>query len=53
MIHHPVVKASLEMSSVGAIVGWWIGVLPTVLGMIATSLSIAWYIYSFYKECKK
>lgn len=45
---HHTVKAGFEAASLLIVVGSLVGYLPYV----AAALSIAWYIYSFYKEFK-
>lgn len=49
MDHHPLIKAGLDISSIAVIGGAFTGYLPE----IATLLSIAWYLYSFYKAFRK
>lgn len=56
MIPHPVIKASLEVCSVGAIVSYWLGYLPGIAAVFATLASGAYYAmqaYYLYKEKNK
>lgn len=48
-MHHPVIKASFEAGALIGVVGTLMGYLP----YIAAALSIAWYIFAFYKEFRK
>lgn len=45
---HTPVKATLEVAAFLGVIGTLVGYLP----YIAAGFSIAWYIYSFYKEFK-
>lgn len=56
MIPHPVIKASLEVCSVGAIISYWLGYLPGIAAVFATLASGAYYAmqaYYLYKEKNK
>lgn len=56
MIPHPVIKASLEACSVGAIITYWLGLLPGFIAFVATAASAVYYIlqaYYLYKEKNK
>lgn len=35
-----------------AALGWWVGLLPTVLNVILTTLAIGWYGIRFYEYVK-
>lgn len=46
MQHDSVVKASLDIASLTVVFGWWVDIVPS----IATTLTVCWLVYSFYKE---
>lgn len=48
MDSHPVIRGSLDILSVFVVLGTLTDYLPS----IAAGLSIAWYIYSFYRVWK-
>jgi hypothetical protein len=55
MNHHTVIKAGLDVGSIGIIAAWWggiVGPLATTLTVIWISYCIAEVVYKIYKHFK-
>lgn len=52
-MHHSIIKAGIDLSTVSAIAVYWGGYLPGIIGVIATSASAAWYLFCLYEAYEK
>lgn len=48
MPHHPVVKAGLEIGAISGVLTYWAGVLPAILGVTVTCLTIVYYALAIH-----
>jgi hypothetical protein len=53
MIHDSVIKAGLDVTSLTALIGWWVGAIPavaTTLTAIWMAINIVEYLVHWWKK---